>query len=274
MTSDRRARARIFGFILLTAMMVAASQAAAFAATAVSPMGPGSIVTFIAGVPAGWSSIPVTFTLDAVGGIAPLDSFYRLSGASSSGVTTYTSPVGVTAEGTTTVEYWSVDASATRDATGFATILIDTSPPFTSSDATASYAGTATITLAPTDQYSGVANTFYKLDSGSVATYTAPIVVSAAGASTLEFWSVDNAGLRETTRTADFTVSAASARIAGADRYGTAIAASRSEFPTGSVSTVVIATGQDFPDALSAGPWRVRTAAPCFSRRQARSRRR
>ena len=43
-----------------------------------------------------------------------------------------------------------------------------------------------------------------------------------------------------------------SARIAGADRYETAAMAVASAFPTGSVAGVVLASGQDSPDALSA----------------------
>ncbi len=42
------------------------------------------------------------------------------------------------------------------------------------------------------------------------------------------------------------------ARVSGDDRYLTAIAASEANFPDGSVDTVVIATGKNFADALSA----------------------
>ncbi len=41
-------------------------------------------------------------------------------------------------------------------------------------------------------------------------------------------------------------------RSAGADRYSTAISLSEGAFAAGSVTTAVVATGQDFPDALSA----------------------
>jgi putative cell wall-binding protein len=43
-------------------------------------------------------------------------------------------------------------------------------------------------------------------------------------------------------------------RLAGVDRYGTAIAISRASFPTSGVPTVYLATGDDFADALSAAP--------------------
>ena len=43
-------------------------------------------------------------------------------------------------------------------------------------------------------------------------------------------------------------------RISGADRYETAIAVSRATWATGTVDTVVLATGEDYPDALCAAP--------------------
>ncbi len=43
-------------------------------------------------------------------------------------------------------------------------------------------------------------------------------------------------------------------RIAGADRYETAIAVSRATWATGTVDVVVLATGEDYPDALCAAP--------------------
>lgn len=49
-------------------------------------------------------------------------------------------------------------------------------------------------------------------------------------------------------------------RDAGSDRYTTAIAASRATFSTSSYA--VLATGLDFPDALSAGPLAARLGAP------------
>ena len=43
-------------------------------------------------------------------------------------------------------------------------------------------------------------------------------------------------------------------RLAGIDRYGTAVAVSRASFPTPGVPTVYLATGDNFADALSAAP--------------------
>ena len=43
-------------------------------------------------------------------------------------------------------------------------------------------------------------------------------------------------------------------RVAGADRYATAVSLSASTFAANSVSTVYVAAGSSFPDGLSTGP--------------------
>jgi len=50
-------------------------------------------------------------------------------------------------------------------------------------------------------------------------------------------------------------------RIAGADRYATSLLVAQTVF-TGEVSTVYVATGRDFPDALSAGPAAAKAGGP------------
>lgn len=50
-------------------------------------------------------------------------------------------------------------------------------------------------------------------------------------------------------------------RLQGGDRYATAVAASRATYP-GGVDTVYLASGLNFPDALSAGPVAARAKAP------------
>jgi putative cell wall-binding protein len=82
-------------------------------------------------------------------------------------------------------------------------------------------------------------------------------VFGTVGGHSLAFGSVDNVGNRSATQTASFTISPGGVTehvFAGEDRYETAVLASRSQFATGTVGTVIIATGENFPDALSAGP--------------------
>jgi putative cell wall-binding protein len=211
--------------------------------------------TSVTGVPAGWSTAPVTFSLTATdtGGSGVAHTYYRLgSGAS----VTYTGPVAVSADGATTVTYWSVDAAGNTETGKSATVRVDRTPPVTSSDAATGYPGTATIHLFAGDAGSGVASTYWRLDGGA---QTAGAVVSAAGTGghSLEFWSTDVAGLSEAHHTVTFTITPASAvvygRIAGGSRYLTSIELSKRAFPHGAAA-VVIATGEDFPDALCAGP--------------------
>ena len=56
-------------------------------------------------------------------------------------------------------------------------------------------------------------------------------------------------------------------RVAGADRYGTAAAVSATGFSPG-VSTVFVATGTNFPDALAGGPAAARLGAPILLTRR------
>jgi len=113
-------------------------------------------------------------------------------------------------DGTHTVQFWSVDNASNVETPTIVEFLVDETAPVTSSDATASYAGTATITLTSQDNTggAGVARTDYILDGGDVATGTV-VTTSDVGTHTLEFWSVDVAGNTEATQSVEFAVSAA-----------------------------------------------------------------
>ena len=127
----------------------------------------------------------------------------------------------------------------------------DVTPPTTTSDAVPTYGAFATITLDATDTASGVAMTYFSLD-GAAAEASTTVFTDILGTHTLSFWSVDVAGNVEDATEVTFHVGAvdtAYETIAGPDRYVTAIEASKKAFPDGA-STVVVATGQDWPDAL------------------------
>lgn len=78
-------------------------------------------------------------------------------------------------------------------------------------------------------------------DVAVAGTYFIEVRAFAGSGAYLLHWSVGN--------TPAFT---ACARDAGLDRYATAIAVSRATFPASSVTTVVVASGEVFPDALAA----------------------
>ncbi len=87
--------------------------------------------------------------------------------------------------------------------------VTDTTPPTTTGSAAKADSSTytfgswtnqaVTITLSASDTGgSGLAHTFYTLDSGSQTTYSAPFTVSTEASHTVTFWSTDNAGNEET----------------------------------------------------------------------------
>src|SRR5450759_163737 len=86
----------------------------------------------------------------------------------------------------------------------------DTVAPVTTSDATATYAGTAMIHLTATDNAggSGVSSTYFVLDGAPQVSGTA-VLANTVGTHTLAFWSVDAAGNTEAQNTVTFAVTAA-----------------------------------------------------------------
>ncbi len=122
--------------------------------------------------------------------------------------------VSVATAGSHTLEYWSVDAAGNVEAHKTAKFVVtipaaslDTVPPVTSwSGWAATFVNRATIVLSASDgDGTGVAGTYYTLDSGRETPGTT-VPVTAAGAHTISFWSVDKAGNRETPHDLHFTV--------------------------------------------------------------------
>ncbi len=80
----------------------------------------------------------------------------------------------------------------------------DTTPPVTSiacggaACGTGWYTAAVTVTLSATDDLSGVASTFYRVDTGSWTEYTAPFTISTDGSHTIDYNSTDVAGNTET----------------------------------------------------------------------------
>jgi hypothetical protein len=80
---------------------------------------------------------------------------------------------------------------------------IDTVKPTTTCGAPSGWASaTVSATLTASDPSGPIAATYYKLDAGTVTTYTVAVPVSGDGTHTMLFWSVDRAGNVETTNTA------------------------------------------------------------------------
>jgi len=73
--------------------------------------------------------------------------------------------------------------------------------PSTPSGANGWYVGNVVFTLKATDDMSGVANVYYKLDGGSAVPYSSAVTISTDGNHTISYYAVDKVGNTETERT-------------------------------------------------------------------------
>jgi len=146
------------------------------------------------------------------------------------------------------------------------TITVDWTPPVTTAhgipDGAVSHP--VSISLSATDAVSGVASTFVRLGDAVFTPHSTgeTITIDTQGETLVQWYSVDMAGNTEATASATVTIAPPPAvppppeppveitRIGGDDRYQTALEVSRSMFSQ--ASAVVLATGESFPDALTA----------------------
>jgi len=142
--------------------------------------------------PSGWTNGAVTVTLSASdqGGSAVASTSYRIGNGAAQA---YTEPF--TVSDATTVTYWSTDNAGNVEADNTLTPQIDTVAPVTTAttDPSGWTNGSVQVTLSATDQGgSDVASTSYRIGNGAVQTYDEPFTVSDA--TTVTYWSTDNAG--------------------------------------------------------------------------------
>ena len=121
---------------------------------------------------------------------------------------TYSGPFTVAGSGTHTITYWSTDVAGNSEPSHTGYVNIDTTPPVTTASGLASSAGSAwtdvspqSVSLSASDVQSGVAATYYTVDSGAQQTYSGALSISTAGLHTVTYWSVDVAGNVEQTNT-------------------------------------------------------------------------
>jgi hypothetical protein len=161
----------------------------------------------ISGVSSWWTRFDVTFS------IAPpdTDTADQLSlyyGVDAPATLSYSTPITVSAEGLTQVNYRSVDAPGYADATQTVTIRIDRSIPVTFDDVKPYYNSYATIHLTASDARSGISHTSYTLDGVTAwgALIQTPPETVGAHLHTLSYFSVDGAGNEEAAHVVTFTV--------------------------------------------------------------------
>ena len=160
-----------------------------------------------------WYASPVIVSLegtDADSGVA--STFYSVAGGPE---TLYTAPFIVSAQGASTVSYWSTDAVGNVEASQTATVRVDLSAPVTTQRIPSVVAGGSSLPLTADDDLSGVAATYRKLDSSAWTTQSVSAPMST-GLHTLVYYTVDRAGNQEPTGSVEFSVDA-SAPVTTAD---------------------------------------------------------
>jgi PQQ-like domain/Bacterial Ig-like domain (group 3) len=149
----------------------------------------------------GFYASPTQVTLTATdSGSGVANTFYRIdSGATQ----TYSAPFMVSGDSNRQIVYWSVDWAGHTENQHFFTLKLDGSAPTTSisTSGTNGWNGWRTspvqVTLSPSDARSGVAATYYTVDSGPVQTYAGPFMIDGSAIHQLNYWSVDNVGNTE-----------------------------------------------------------------------------
>jgi hypothetical protein len=151
--------------------------------------------------PSAWQSWSTTVTLtpgDAGNGVSLTE--FRIDGGSwltgtAATVRAWKRGGGV---GIHIIEYYSIDTLGHVETTKSCQVKIDNVAPRTTDEAPKSgVPGPVTVTLTPSDAYSGVATTQYRLDFGGWQTGTS-VAVSGVGTHRIEYYSTDNVGNDET----------------------------------------------------------------------------
>jgi hypothetical protein len=163
----------------------------------------------VADYPAGWvSTQTVSLRLSAVdvGGSLVADTYCQVGAEA---VQTYTAPITVSTEGTTSVSFWSVDSLGNRETPQYAHIRIDRSPPVAVDTARSKYTNVARFSVCASDTYSGVSEITYRCDGESPQTLTGPartLVLRGIGEHVLTYSFTDLAGNASPEKRLEFNV--------------------------------------------------------------------
>ncbi len=169
--------------------------------------GDGLPIVGVSGYSQAWDSDPGDVFSEAIPGSG--NSFY--SGPQVANSSSGSFDLASAGQGchTANVRGWDNSGSSSDSTSG--SYCYDTIAPITTATLSGTLDGTVyvspvQVTLTATDSGSGVAHTYYKVDSAAQVTYSGPFTVSALGAHTVTFHSVDVAGNVEATNTVTFTI--------------------------------------------------------------------
>ncbi len=160
------------------------------------------------------SSVTVTLSADDSSGSGVATIYYILDDADTEA---YSVSLIVIEDGWHATEFWSVDKLGNTESPHKTdSFKIDTTPPSTSASLNPEtpngrnewYTVPLEVTLTAYDQTSGVATTYYHINSGPVRPLVIgiPIIIPDDGVYTIYFWSVDNAGNTETANSISFRI--------------------------------------------------------------------
>ena len=145
---------------------------------------------------------PVALTAtDSQSGVKAV--YYKIDSGSYSMVTSSAATFNISGDATHTFSYYAVDNSNNTETVHVSNVFrIDTTPPVTTPSfnpaANANYNANQPVTLIATDSGSGVATTYWRIDSGSWSAGTT-FTVSGDGLHTFSYYSVDSANNTEST---------------------------------------------------------------------------
>ncbi|REJ06520.1 S-layer homology domain-containing protein [Halobacillus trueperi] len=151
-------------------------------------------VTTAEEVPVDWSSQDVALTLsssDELSGVSSIE--YKINDGDWKD---YSDPIKLDQEGSTTIEYRSIDNVGNVEEVQSETIKLDKTAPVTSVNGVPEkWANKATeIILTAKDQLSGVAAIEYRMNEGEWTDYSGPITFQQQGENVIDYRSVDTAG--------------------------------------------------------------------------------
>lgn len=112
----------------------------------------------------------------------------------------YSGPFTISGEGQHQVLYWSNDKLSNTETQQTATIKIDSTVPTAQNSVSGPaggngyYKGPVQFTMTASDNLSGVANKYYRINGGATQTYSSVLTISSDGNYTIDYWSVDLAG--------------------------------------------------------------------------------